>query len=335
MPKVAFFSRIWQRLKRWETLLVFILIIIFLINNNMASGYLTVNNQANLFILSIEKVIVALTMTFLIINGEIDLSVSSIMGLVSCATAYLYSQGMPFHYALLISFGIGIFCGVFNGFWVAYAGLNSLIVTLAMGICYRGLARVFLEDRSIGNFPAWFNHLGQKPILGPLPLSMIIFFSLLVIATIILHFSSFGRRLYFIGNNKNASILSGVKVKPMKMGLFIASAVVSSITGLLYAARLGAVRGDIATGFELDIITMSLLGGVSIFGGSGTLYGVLIAILIVLNLRNGMGLAYITAQIQTGVIGALLILSVLVPNSAGWFRQFRRKKSTITSPQDT
>jgi rhamnose transport system permease protein len=96
--------------------------------------------------------------------------------------------------------------------------------------------------------------------------------------------------------------------------LFIASGTVSALAGVLFAARLGSVRGDLALGFELDIITMVLLGGVSIFGGSGSIYGVLLSILIVLNLRNGMSLANITGHIQTGVIGILLILSVLIPN---------------------
>ena len=131
-----------------------------------------------------------------------------------------------------------------------------------------------------------------------------------------MHGSAFGRLVYFIGNNAEAARYSGVRVKLVKMALFSASGVVAALAGILYAARLGSVRGDMATGFELDIITIVLLGGVSIFGGSGNIVGVGLSILVILNLRNGMGLASITGNTQTSVIGALLILSVLVPNIA-------------------
>jgi rhamnose transport system permease protein len=327
--RIGFVSSVWARLKSWEGLLVAILAVVFLINNLVAPNYLTVGNQMNLFILSIEKIIVALTMTFLIINGEIDLSAPSIMGLAACAAAYLFSRGTDFNTALLISMSIGLACGLFNGFWVALVGLNSLVVTLAMLICYRGLARVFLEDRSISQFPAWFNFLGQKNLVGPFPFALILFFVLLIVAVIVLQYSGFGRRVFAIGNNKDVARFSGVKVPRIKLILFMASGLISALAGLLLAARLGAVRGDLANGYELDIITMSLLGGVSIFGGSGSLYGVFLSILIILNIKNGMSLANFSGHFQTGVIGILLIFSVLVPNMATEFRAAlnRRRRS--------
>lgn len=307
-------ARIWQRLKSWEGLLLVVLGAILIINSLAAPGYLTVGNQMNLFILSIEKVIVALTMTYLIINGEIDLSAPSIMGLAACITAYLFEGGTNFGVALLVSLAVGLACGLFNAFWVAVVGLNSLVVTLATLICYRGLARVFLEDRSIGKFPEWFNTLGQQDLIGPFPLAVIIFFVLFIVAMIVLQYSGFGRTVYVIGNNKDVARYSGVNVQSTKILLYLASGLISALAGLMLAARLGAVRGDLALGYELDIITMALLGGVSIFGGFGTLYGVLLSILIILNVRNGMSLAGFSGHFQTGVVGVLLILSVLVPN---------------------
>lgn len=152
-PRLNFLTSLWQSLKRWEGLLLILLIAIMGVNSLRAPGYLSITNQINLFILSIEKVIVALTMTFLIINGEIDLSAPSIMGLAACVAAFLFDHGMGLGTALVISMSVGLACGIFNGFWVAKVGLNSLVVTLAMLIGYRGLARVFLEDRSIGKFP--------------------------------------------------------------------------------------------------------------------------------------------------------------------------------------
>ena len=209
---------------------------------------------------------------------------------------------------------LGIIGGAFNGFWITKIGLPSLVVTLAMLIGFRGLARVMVEDRGITDFPEWFDALGQQPLLGPFPLSLIIFFGLIIIAIIVLQFSGFGRFVYVIGNNREVARYSGINVLKVKMILFVASGIISALAGLLFAARVGAVRGDVALGFELDIITMVLLGGVSIFGGSGSIFGVILSILIVLNLRNGMALANITGHIQTGVIGVLLIISVLIPN---------------------
>jgi len=305
-----------DRLRSWEGLLLAVLIAIVVMNVMRSPYYLGVGNIVNLFQLSIEKVILALIMALIIINGEIDLSVASIMGLAACVLAFLFQSGVPMPLAVVAALLSGLAAGLFNGFWIAYVGLPSLAVTLAGLIGYRGVARIFVEDRAIGGFPDWFNALGQQPVVGPLTLSILIFVILFIVIAIILHGSAFGRLVYVIGNNAQAARYSGVRVKLVKMVLFAASGTVAASAGILYAARLGSVRGDMATGFELDIITIVLLGGVSIFGGSGTIVGGGLSILVILNLRNGMGLASITGNTQTSVIGALLILSVLAPNLA-------------------
>jgi len=303
-----------ERLKSWEGLLLAILIAVIIFNTFSTPHYLLLENQINLFQLHIEKIIVALIMAFIIINAEIDLSVGSVMGLAGCVMAFLFEKGVPFEACLLAGLLTGVLAGAFNGFMVSYVGLSSLVVTLAGLLGYRGLAHVLLENRSVGNFPAWFDRLGQEPLIGPLPLAMIIFFVMLIIALIILQWSGAGRYVFVIGYNRDVARYSGVNVRRIKMMLFILSGFVAAFAGLLLAARLGSMRGDTAQGTELEAITMALLGGVSIFGGTGSLFGVLLSILIILNLRNGMGLLNITGETQTGVIGALLILSVLVPN---------------------
>lgn len=302
------------RLKSWEGLLLLLLVAIIGFSIDNSPVYLGVGNVVNLFQLEVEKIIVALTMTLLIINGEIDLSVASVMGLSACVVAWMFHHGVSMPVAILAALASGVVAGLFNGFWVAYVGLPSLAVTLAGLIGYRGAARILVEDRSFGGYPAWFNAIGQHPQIGPLTVSIVLFVILFAVVAVTLHRSGFGRLVYVIGNNMQAARFSGVRVKLVKMSLFTASGLVSALAGLLYAARLGAVRGDMAQGFELDIITMVLLGGVSIFGGSGNLAGVGLSILVILNLRNGMGLANITGNTQTSVIGALLIVSVLAPN---------------------
>jgi rhamnose transport system permease protein len=311
---------------RWEGLLLLILLAVIFYNALRTPGYLTVGNWVNMFELSIEKIIVALIMTFIIINAEIDLSVASVMGFAACTMGFLFAAGMPMGAAVAAGLSVGVLAGLFNSFWIGVVGLPSLVVTLAGLIGYRGLAYVLLEDRSIGEFPEWFNNLGQEPFAGPFPVAMLIFVVLLVIAIVVLHYSAFGRYVYVIGNSKDVARYAGVKVQRTKMILFVASATIAALAGVLYSARLGAVRGDSANGFELDIITMVLLGGVSIFGGSGSLWGVLLSILIILNLRNGMSLANMSGHMQTGVIGVLLILSVLLPNLAASAQAYWKRR---------
>ncbi len=319
-------SRVVRSLKSWEGFLLAVLVIIVIFNSSLAPEYLQINNWINLFQLSIEKIIVALIMAFIIINAEIDLSVASTMGLTAAVLAWMNHAGYPFGLALAVALGLGVLAGLFNGFWIAYVGLPSLVVTLATMIMYRGGARVFMEDKSFGDFPEWFNHLGQQALIGPLPFALILFFLLAILAIIVLQYSGFGRYVYVIGNNQEVARYSGINVRRIKLILFTLSGAVAGLAGILFAARLGAVRGDTALGFELDIITMVLLGGVSIFGGSGTIYGVLLSILIVLNMRNGMSLLNLTGHLQTGVIGILLILSVLLPNLAQWLRNVWQRR---------
>jgi len=324
-----------QWFKSWEGLLFVLLLISVVVNALLTPYYLSVNNIINLFMLSIEKIIVALVMTLVIINAEIDLSVASIMGLAACILAFLWERGVPLPVGLAIGLAAGALAGLFNGFWIARIGLPSLAVTLAGLIGYRGAARILLEDRSIGDFPEWFDRLGQQPLIGPLPFALILFVVLFVVTLILLQSSGFGRYIYVIGNNRDVAGYSGVKVTRVKLLIFVASGFISALAGLLFAARLGAVRGDLALGFELDIITMVLLGGVSIFGGRGSLIGVGLSILLILNLRNGMALANMSGHIQTGVIGTLLILSVLVPNMAQKVQDTWRRRQYVQSGAET
>ncbi len=315
-----------QWLRSWEGLLLILLLISVVANMMLTPYYLTVNNLVNLFMLSIEKIIVVLIMTLIIINAEIDLSVASVMALSACVLAFFWSQGVPMWLCIVAGLTAGVITGAFNGFWIARLGLPSLAVTLAGLIGYRGVARILVEDQSIGDFPAWFDRLGQEPLIGPFPFALLLFFVLYIITLIVLQYSAFGRYIYVIGNNSDVASYSGVKVQRVKMIIFTVAGLVSALAGILFAARLGAVRGDLALGFELDIITMVLLGGVSIFGGRGSLIGVGLSILLILNLRNGMALANLSGHIQTGVIGVLLILSVLVPNIANRIQELWQRR---------
>ena len=323
-----------RRLRSWEGLLLLVLLVVLAFNVARVPNFLTVVNQVNLFQLGIEKAIVILAMTFVIISGEIDLSVASMMGLSAAIAAALFERGIPMPVAILVALGAGVGLGLLNGYFVAVVGLSSLAVTLAGYVGFRGLARLLVEDRSVGGFPDWFTDLGQQGLIGPLTLSILIFGVLAAVATVVLHLSGLGRLTYVIGNSASVARFSGVSVARTKMTLFMMSGFVSSLAGLLMAARLGAVRASTAEGAELDIITVVLLGGVSIFGGVGSMIGVLLSTYLVLNLRNGLIIAGVTGNTQTGIIGLLLILSVLVPNLAGRGRERLRRRTdpTVRAP---
>lgn len=318
-----------RRLRSWEGLLLGLLIVVLAINISQVSNYLSTTNQINLFQLGIEKAIVALVMTFVIISGEIDLSVASMMGLSAAMCAYCFEQGVPMGLAIVIALALGALFGAMNGFFVAVLGINSLAVTLAGYIGFRGLAKVLVEDNSVGGFPEWFTDLGQHGLIGPLTLSIILFAVFAVIAIIVLHFSGTGRLTYVIGNSAPVARFSGVSVARTKILIFTASGFIAALAGVLMAARLGAVRASTAEGDELDIITIVLLGGVSIFGGVGTMVGVLLSNYLVLNIRNGMIISGITGNTQTGVIGLMLILSVLIPNLVGRVQERRRQRADM------
>ena len=311
----------WAAKHRWESILIVVLIATIVVNVSLSPFYLGFGNFVNLFWLSIEKIIVVIVMTFVIINGEIDLSVASVMGFSAAVMATLYEGGeIPFALAILIGIAIGAIAGLLQGLVITRFGLPSLVVTLAGLIGFRGAARVLLEDRSVGDFPEWFERIGQQTLVGPFPFALVLFFVGLALAWVILERSAFGRKVYVIGNSADVARFSGIEVDSVKVRLFIASGAVAGLAGILFASRVGAVQGTLGETYELDIITMVLLGGVSIFGGSGSMLGVVLALFTVLNIRNGLGLANIDGITQTGVIGLLLIGSVLVPNLARRYR---------------
>lgn len=305
----------WARNRSWELLLAAILLATVVYNASNSPVYLDVDNFVNLFQLSIEKVIVAVFMTFVIVNGEIDLSVASVMAFAACTVGALHEhRTVPFALAIVVAILAAALIGLVQGVIVARTEVPSLVVTLAGLIGVRGAARILLEDRSVGDFPDWFRDLGREDVLGPLPFALVLFLVGLVVGGVVLHRSAFGRTLFVVGDNAEVARYAGIDVARQKILLFTLSSTVAGIAGVLFAARLGSVRANIAEGYELDVITMVLLGGVSIFGGAGTLAGVALAICVVLNLRNGMGLSNVEGNVQTGVIGALLIFSVLAQN---------------------
>ena len=262
----------------------------------------------------VEYAIVALVLTLVIISGEIDLSPASMMALSACVFAAAFQAGAPIAAAILLSLLAGIAMGAFNGFLVLRLGLPSIIVTIGTLTLYRGLAQVLAGDRSIGRFPSWFNGIDYRMLLGiPVPVILLVIAALalgVVLGTTIL-----GRQIYQIGTNETAARHAGIRVMRVKMGLFILMGAVSALAGLMTASRLASVRYDMATGGELQMVLMVMLGGTYIFGGRGTILGTFLASWLLVIIATGMTVANIVVTSQLVVMGLLLIVSIIATNA--------------------
>lgn len=304
-------------LRSWEALLVVLLLLAIILGSVLSPYFLTVFNFSSLTREFMEKAIMALPMTLIIISGEIDLSVASILGLASAVLGVTVNAGIPLGLGILIALGVGVLAGLLNGLLVTRLGLPSLVVTLGTLGLYRGLAYVVLGDQAVSNFPSAFTNFGFGNVPGTLiPWSLVVFVLLVLLFMGVLHRSWFGRQVYAIGINREAARFAGIRVTNIKLTLYVLSGLLSALAGIILTSRFSSSRADNAVGFELDVITIVLLGGVNIFGGRGTLVGVILSLFVIGILRNALGLADVSGDIQNIVVGALLIFSVLGPNVA-------------------
>jgi rhamnose transport system permease protein len=256
--------------------------------------------------------LIALPMTLVIITGEIDLSVASVVGLSSATMGLLHEHGVGMTLACLVALAVGVVCGALNGFLVGYVGLPSLAVTIGTLALYRGVAVGLLGTTAVTDFPKdWTSKASQVIGSSGIPSVMIVFAVLAVVFVLLLHFTPFGRGVYDIGLSSEAATFSGVSAKRTKLVLFVLTGVVSALAGIYFTLRYGSARGDNATGLELQVIAAVLLGGVSIFGGSGRLPGVIAGVLLIGVISSALRLQGVTVNVISIIIGLLLVLSVI------------------------
>lgn len=299
----------------WEALLIVLLLLTLVLGNSLSPYFLTPFNLSLMVESFMEIAIMSLTMTLIILVGEIDLSVASVLGLASVMIGITWHAGIPLWLDIVIALAVGAVAGLFNGLLVTRLGLPSLVVTLGTLALYRGLAYVILGSQAVSNFPNVYTNFGIGDVPGTLiPWSLVVFVLLALLFIVVLHWSWIGRQVYAIGNNKEAARFAGIRVNQVKLLLFVLSGLFSALAGILFTARVSSSRADNALGFELDVVTVVLLGGVNIFGGSGSLIGVILALFVVGGLRNALGLVNISGDIQNTVVGVLLVFSVLGPN---------------------
>ncbi|KAA1427741.1 ABC transporter permease [Nocardioides antri] len=313
---------LWMRsLMTHEAAVIALLIAVFAwANGNVANfdGPLTLYY---LFLDTAPILLIALPMTLVIVTGEIDLSVASIVGVSAALTGVFHvDAGLSLPVAATLAVGVGIVAGALNGFLVAYVGLPSLAVTIGTLALFRGIAVGLLGDSSITDFPDKWTDLAKERLVeeSAYPMILLPIAVLAVVFVLLLHFTGFGRGIYEIGLNDEAARFTGVNVERTKFMLFVLSGAVSAFAGVYYALRYGSVRGDSAYGLELQVIAAVLLGGVSIFGGRGALHGVLAGVLLIGVISSAMRLEGETVNKINIVIGVLLVLSVISTSFLSW-----------------
>lgn len=332
----AYSRPLWRRvlLTREFAVIALLGIVFFYSNANVPNfdGPLTLYY---LFLDIAPILLIALPMTLVIVTGEIDLSVASVVGLSSALVGLLHADaGLSIPVAAAIAIVVGALCGAFNGFLVAYVGLPSLAVTIGTLALYRGIAQGLLGTKAITDFPDRWTDLAKDRIFGDgtsYPMILLPFLVLLVVFVWLLHFSTFGRGVYEIGLNDEAARFSGVDVARTKFWLFVLAGAVSAFAGLYFTLRFGSARGDNANGLELQVIAAVLLGGVSIFGGRGALHGVIAGVVLIGVISSAMRLEGYTVNVINIVIGALLVLSVISTTLLGWAQQLLRRRGAISS----
>jgi rhamnose transport system permease protein len=318
------------RLARWETLTVFLLIAAIVYGATSSGDFLTGGNFNSLTSNVVEVALISLSMTFVIIAGEIDLSVASILGLTSALLGSLWNHGWPMEAILPVVLLAGGLAGAVNGLLVTKVGLPSLAVTIGTLALYRGLAFVILGDQAVADFPERYTNLGFGTFAGTdIPNPIVLFAVLAVIFGFVLHRTAVGRSVFAIGANEEAAFFSGLRVKRIKLWLFVVSGLVSALAGIVYTFRFSSARGDNGAGLELSVVAVVLLAGVSIFGGKGKMWAVVVAVFLLGTIRNALTLNDVSDEILTIVTGSLLLLSVLGPSLAARFAPRLRRPVSV------
>ncbi len=326
--------RAWKsRLTGWDSIILAITVLVLIVASFTVDNFGTSRNFTFMVLDLLPIILIALPMTMIIVTGEIDLSVASTLGLTSSMMGWLWNQGLSIESIIPLCILIGAVCGVVNGFLITGLGLPSLAVTIGTLALYRGLAFVVLGDGAVADFP--WNYTGWVTGTiggGAVPNVLILIVVLALIFGVVQHATPIGRALYAIGANDQAAHFSGIRVARTKFWLYVVSGAVAGLVGVLWTLRYSSARADNGSGLELAVVAAVLLGGVSIFGGKGSLPGVLAGVVLLTALQNALRLEDVSGQALNIVTGSLLVLSVLLPNittaaRGNWLRRRLRRQA--------
>jgi rhamnose transport system permease protein len=313
-----------RRLASWDAAVIVVTVLVLLIASGAVENFGSTRNFTFLLLDLLPVALVALPMTFVIITGEIDLSVASTLGLTSAVMGDLWNRGLPIEMIMPLCVVLGAVLGALNGFFVTVLKLPSLAVTIGTLALYRGLALVVLGDQAVADFPRAYTSWVSGPVVNILiPLIL-----LALVFGVVLHATPVGRAVYAAGASEQAARFAGIRVGQLKFWLYVVSGAVAGLAGVLWTLRYSSARADNGFGMELAVVAAVLLGGVSIFGGKGTLPGVLAGVVLLAALQNALRLQDVSSEALNIVTGALLIISVLLPNIVSSARAALRRRST-------
>ena len=298
-----------MRARRFGTLIG--LVVLCAVLWALTPHFLTVSNLLNIAQQTSINAIVAVGMTFVILSGGIDLSVGSIVAVAGVVLGTLLHQGQPLPIALVASLAVGVACGAANGALVSWGRLPPFIVTLGMMSIARGVALVVTEARPVSGFEAGLRSLATGSVAF-IPAPVVVMILVYVVAHLVLTRTTFGRYVYAIGGNEEATRLSGVNVRGQKTAVYAVSGLTSAVAAILLTARLNSAQPIAGMMYELDAIAATVIGGTSLMGGEGSLGGTLVGALIMGVLRNGLNLLGVSSFLQQIVIGAVIVGAVLV-----------------------
>lgn len=304
----------------WELALIVILIGVCAFMSRLTPFFLDPYNLIDSTVNYSEKALIALPMALLIIARQIDVSVASIVALAAVLVGVAASAGAPTPVLVLVGLTVGTLAGAFNGLLVNVLGVHSIVVTIGTLSLYRGIATSIVGDDALTAFPQSYFWFGQHYIGGYIPVSFVFFLVAAGGVGVVLHATTFGRRIFAMGTNPDATRYSGVGVDRYKLALFAATGFMCGLAAILLSSRLGSVRLNIATGWELEVITMVVLGGVGIAGGSGTIIGVILAIFVIGFLTFGLSLNNVPGIVMNIYVGLMLIGAIALPRLAGTAR---------------
>ncbi len=319
--------RPWTHWAGWDKGVIVLLVVTVLVGAVVDPNFAGSSNLAFVIQDIGEVLLISLPMTFVIMTGEIDLSVASTAALSGCVMGWAWHAGGSMTLAVLAALATGAVCGAVNGVLVTGLGLGSLAVTIGTLGLYRGLCYALLGDTTVADFPSGWTDLGYSTIPGtPLPYVTPLLVVLAVGFGVVLHLTRTGRWVFAIGQSSEAARFAGIPVGRVKFGLFLVTGLVAGLAGIVYNLRFASARPDGALGLELAVIASALFGGVSIFGGVGTLWGVVSAVLFLGTVRSLLQLQDVPPNALTIITGGLLLASVVVPVLTSWVASVRRRR---------
>ena len=300
---------------RHETILAAMLVVALFGLGLFNDRFLTIDNLLNQGRLMTEIGLIALPMTFVIVTGGIDVSVGAIVGLCAIVLGYSWKNlGFPLPLAIVFTLVVGAAAGLANGLVITRINVPPIITTIATLTLFRGLAEGISQAHSVRGYPDWFYFLGQGDVFG-VPTQLLVLFLAIIVFGVALDRTTFGRTLYAIGSNETAARFSALPVERVKLAAYTLSGLMASLSALVLVSRVTTTRSDMGMGYELDAIAAVVLGGTSIFGGSGTIWGTVIGAVMIQLLKNGLALTGVKGDATIMVIGVVLIASVLIASS--------------------